>query len=182
MEGLVLCWIGEKDAQAGLIETVRAHLGSELRVNVATGFEPERPGEAWDPRRRQYETGRILKWLESRHADASKVLGLTDVDLFIPILTFVFGEAQLGGRAAVVSTARLASGNGARGRTPARRAFPEGSPSRAGARLRARPLRIPGVRHGPLAGGFGDRSERAIVLQGLPAPLRRGAPAPEVTR
>jgi archaemetzincin len=35
------------------------------------------------------------------------VLGLTDVDLFIPILTFVFGEAQLGGMAAVVSTARL---------------------------------------------------------------------------
>jgi archaemetzincin len=32
---------------------------------------------------------------------------VTDVDLFIPILTFVFGEAQVGGRTAVVSTARL---------------------------------------------------------------------------
>jgi len=114
MEGLVLCWIGEREAQAGLIETVRAHVGAELRVAVETGFEPERPGEAWDARRRQYETGRILKWLESRHVGAAKVLGLTDVDLFIPILTFVFGEAQLGGRAAVVSTARLAPGNGAR--------------------------------------------------------------------
>ena len=36
-----------------------------------------------------------------------RILGLTDADLFIPILTFVFGEAQLKGRAAVVSTARL---------------------------------------------------------------------------
>ena len=36
-----------------------------------------------------------------------KVLGVTDQDLFIPILTYVFGEAQLGGRVAVVSTARL---------------------------------------------------------------------------
>jgi len=115
VEGLVLCWIGESDAQAGLIETVREHVGTELRVPAATGFEPERPGEAWDLRRRQYETGRILKWLESRHAGAAKVLGLTDVDLFIPILTFVFGEAQLGGRAAVVSTARLLPGNGSRG-------------------------------------------------------------------
>jgi archaemetzincin len=35
------------------------------------------------------------------------VVGVTDMDLFIPVLTFVFGEAQLGGRAAVVSTARL---------------------------------------------------------------------------
>jgi len=37
---------------------------------------------------------------------------VTDVDLFIPVLTFVYGEAQLGGDAAVVSTARLASGPG----------------------------------------------------------------------
>ena len=109
-----MCWIGEREAQAGLLETVREHLGSELRVNVAAGFEPERPGEAWDARRRQYETGRILKWLEARHVEAAKVLGLTDDDLFIPILTFVFGEAQLNGRAAVVSTARLAPGDGAR--------------------------------------------------------------------
>ena len=106
MEGLVLCWIGEREAQPGLIEAVRAHLGAELRERVAPGFEPERPRAAWDARRGQYETGRILKWLESRHAGAAKVLGLTDVDLFIPILTFVFGEAQLGGRAAIVSTAR----------------------------------------------------------------------------
>ena len=115
MEGLVLCWIGEREAQRGLIDTVRAHVGAELRLRVAPGYEPERPLEAWDARRRQYETGRILKWLESRHPRAAKVLGLTDVDLFIPILTFVFGEAQLGGRAAVVSTARLAPPNGSRG-------------------------------------------------------------------
>jgi archaemetzincin len=37
----------------------------------------------------------------------TKVLGITDVDLFIPVLTFVFGEAQVDGPAAVVSTARL---------------------------------------------------------------------------
>ena len=109
-----MCWIGEREAQAGLVETVREHVGNELRVRVAIGFEPERPASAWDARRRQHETGRILKWLASRHTGAAKVLGLTDVDLFIPILTFVFGEAQLGGRAAVVSTARLAPGNGLR--------------------------------------------------------------------
>jgi archaemetzincin len=115
MAELVMCWIGQHEVQAGLIDAVRIHVGTELRVPVAAGFEPDRPAEAWDARRGQYETGRILKWLESRHAGAAKVLGLTDVDLFIPILTFVFGEAQLGGRAAVVSTARLSPGNGSRG-------------------------------------------------------------------
>jgi archaemetzincin len=35
------------------------------------------------------------------------VLGVAEVDLFIPILTFVFGEAQLEGPGAIVSTHRL---------------------------------------------------------------------------
>jgi archaemetzincin len=35
------------------------------------------------------------------------VVGVTAVDLFVPVLTYVFGEAQLGGRAVVVSTHRL---------------------------------------------------------------------------
>jgi archaemetzincin len=40
-------------------------------------------------------------------AEAPRVLALTDADLFIPALTFVFGRAQLGGRLALVSLARL---------------------------------------------------------------------------
>ena len=35
------------------------------------------------------------------------MIGVTAADLFVPVLTYVFGEAQLGGRAAVVSTHRL---------------------------------------------------------------------------
>ena len=36
-----------------------------------------------------------------------RVLGVASTDLFIPILTFVFGEAELSGQSAVFSTARL---------------------------------------------------------------------------
>jgi len=39
--------------------------------------------------------------------DAEKLLAVTDRNLFVPVLTFVFGQAQLGGRLAVVSLARL---------------------------------------------------------------------------
>jgi archaemetzincin len=68
----------------------------------------ELPASAFDARRRQHSSTRILAWMESRlPPDGSKALGLTDADLFIPILTFVFGEARLGGRAAVVSSARM---------------------------------------------------------------------------
>ena len=37
----------------------------------------------------------------------AKIVGLTNVDLFVPVLTFVFGQAQLNGPGAVVSTYRL---------------------------------------------------------------------------
>lgn len=39
--------------------------------------------------------------------DAVRVLGVTNQDLFIPMLSFVFGHAQLNGPAAVISLARL---------------------------------------------------------------------------
>lgn len=64
-----------------------------------------------DPVRKQYYSTLILKKLadQSPH-NAVKVIGLTDVDLFIPIFTYVYGEAQLGGKACIVSTYRLKEG------------------------------------------------------------------------
>ncbi|HSN89711.1 MAG TPA: peptidase M54 [Anaeromyxobacteraceae bacterium] len=95
-------------ADTRLLEHVRAHLLRAFGLPVTLGEGPGRPTVAFDPRRRQWSSTGILRWLLERAPDGAKVLGLTDVDLFIPILTFVFGEAQLGGVAAVVSTARLA--------------------------------------------------------------------------
>lgn len=68
-------------------------------------FDPE---QAFDPARGQYDSRVLLaRLLEETPDDVDRVLGVVGVDLFIPILTFVFGEAQLDGRAAVVSTHRL---------------------------------------------------------------------------
>jgi archaemetzincin len=64
--------------------------------------------EAFDPNRVQYNSSLILRQLITKPPlDAEKILGVLGVDLFIPILTFVFGEAQLKGIGAVVSTHRL---------------------------------------------------------------------------
>jgi archaemetzincin len=67
---------------------------------------------AFHPNRNQYHSTPILEQL-ARNAptDAIKVLALVQVDLFIPILTHVYGEAQLGGKACVVSTIRLNEGH-----------------------------------------------------------------------
>ena len=63
---------------------------------------------AHDPNRNQYHSTKILARLaELAPPTALKVLAITEVDLFIPILTHVYGEAQLGGKACIVSTCRL---------------------------------------------------------------------------
>ncbi|BDG07377.1 peptidase M54 [Anaeromyxobacter paludicola] len=94
-----------------MLEHVRAHLTGAFRAEVALHHDPRRPADAWDARRRQHSSKKMLSFLlEQGPPPPARVLGITDQDLFIPILTFVFGEAQLGGRAAVVSTARLDDG------------------------------------------------------------------------
>lgn len=64
------------------------------------------PGAAFDPRRRQYHSTRLLAQLGELET-GGKVLGVADVDLFVPVLTFVFGEARLGGPTALFSARRL---------------------------------------------------------------------------
>ena len=63
---------------------------------------------AYHEDRDQYHSTAILEKLTALSPPhVVKVLGIAQVDLFIPILTHVFGEAQLGGTACVVSTFRL---------------------------------------------------------------------------
>lgn len=65
-------------------------------------------GFAYDSLRGQYHSTAILKQLRKLPAGESwRVLGVTDADLFIPILTFVFGEAQLGPAGATVAVASM---------------------------------------------------------------------------
>lgn len=67
---------------------------------------------AFHPNRNQYHSTPILEQLAQKApAGAIKVLALVEVDLFIPILTHVYGEAQLGGKACIVSTIRLNEGH-----------------------------------------------------------------------
>lgn len=69
---------------------------------------------AYHPNRNQYHSTSILDQLALKApGDAIKVLAITQVDLFIPILTHVYGEAQLGGKACIVSTIRLNEGHSA---------------------------------------------------------------------
>jgi archaemetzincin len=91
-----------------LIERIPAKLEHIFKVEarirrVSLDMEP-----FYHRKRAQYHSSGFLKKLHGmREGGEEKVIGVTDLDLFAPVLTFVFGEAQLGGPAAVLSTHRL---------------------------------------------------------------------------
>jgi archaemetzincin len=88
-------------------EALAAGLSREVTASCriagpAGGHAPLLPG------REQADADVLLAALEARSMDHDAVLlGVTDQDLAIPIFTFVFGRARSGGRAAVISLARL---------------------------------------------------------------------------
>jgi archaemetzincin len=66
--------------------------------------------EFYDAGRRQYNGDKLLREIDSIKSNKfSKTIGLFNVDLFIPILTHIFGQAQLGGNTAIASLYRLSN-------------------------------------------------------------------------
>jgi archaemetzincin len=95
-------------AEALSMELLSLEIESLLHCPVVLGEGLRNVDLAYDPSRDQYNSRRLLEMLHTlRPPEADRILGVTGLDLFIPVLTFVFGEAQLQGPASVVSYFRL---------------------------------------------------------------------------
>jgi archaemetzincin len=105
MQALHIIPVGS--VELALLDRLAAFLAARLRVSCHVEESALDPSFAWEPKRNQYWSTAILKRLLEKSSDEVHVLGVTGVDTFVPVLTFVFGEAQIGGRAALVSTYRL---------------------------------------------------------------------------
>ena len=93
----------------GLLDHLGAALAKIFRISCRVQAQPEiDAGFAHDARRNQYHATQVLRRIRDieREEDV-RAIGITRLDLFVPILTFVFGEAELGGRCALVSLHRL---------------------------------------------------------------------------
>jgi len=91
-----------------VLKIVAAHVSGYL--DLPTCFLPQMaiPPECLDERRGQYDAAKLINHLKDRSFDGcTKVLALLDADLFVPIFTHIFGEAQQGGSHAVISLFRL---------------------------------------------------------------------------
>jgi archaemetzincin len=98
--------IGDVDNE--LLEYLTLTLPGMLNATCALLPQTLDPRPSYNADRRQYHSTNLLARLEKLSRGArEKVLGITAIDLFIPIFTFVFGEAQVGGPLALMSIHRL---------------------------------------------------------------------------
>ena len=106
MKKLQLLPVGNPDAR--LLEWLRQALAEKFRVPAEILAPALDPAFAVHAERQQFHSSEILGAMQ-RHInkDTWRLLGITERDLYIPILTFVFGEAQMGGTSSIVSYHRL---------------------------------------------------------------------------
>jgi len=101
---LISCDHFEKDVTDNIVEAI-IHEFQHPVVFKEYDFDL---GNFYSPGRRQYDANSIIKEVSNKILpDSFKKIGLFRVDLFIPILTYIFGQAILNGNTGIVSIYRL---------------------------------------------------------------------------
>lgn len=87
-----------------IVRDLKRYFNTEINIislnhNIENAFSKER---------NQYFSSQILFDISDLTSGyPGKIISVTEVDLFVPVLTFVFGEAQLNGKHAIISVCRL---------------------------------------------------------------------------
>lgn len=103
---LYLIPVGEVEER--ILEILKSPLKEKFGFEVELEKSIPIPQNSYDPLRKQFNSVPILKKLEEiAPKDAFRVLGILDVDLYTEGLNFIFGQANLSGRLALISIIRL---------------------------------------------------------------------------
>ncbi|MCZ2077826.1 MAG: archaemetzincin family Zn-dependent metalloprotease [Bryobacterales bacterium] len=98
----------ETEPDLAVLDRLSASLAGVFGISCRVLDTVIDPAFALDPARNQYHSTAILQAMQPLvRKPGTHLLAVTPVDLYVPILTFVFGEAQLSGPCALVSTHRL---------------------------------------------------------------------------
>lgn len=93
-----------------LLDQVAVSVEREFLHQVRFREQHKDLNEYFDPTRRQYHGNKLLQLVDSiADVNSVKTIGMFTVDLFIPILTYIFGQAYLNGRSGIVSGYRLSN-------------------------------------------------------------------------
>ena len=106
MNAMYVIALGNVDGEA--LAAIELCLWRAFGVEVRRLPPIHQPVRAYNAQRGQYSSVEVLRALTGMvPPDGIRLLGVTEKDLFIPMLSFVFGQAQVNGKLAVLSLARL---------------------------------------------------------------------------
>ncbi len=106
MKKILIVPIGSVDAD--ILKSIVNALEKIFHSRVELGKEIPIPQDSYDSKRRQYHSTIILRKMQVvKPKNFDLMLGVTDVDLYVPQLNFVFGEADVSSGITVISLARL---------------------------------------------------------------------------
>ena len=103
MEKLNIIPIGKIDQK--ILDYLKIELRKKFGIEVEIAEPMEKPDYAYNPQRRQYHSTAILEKISK--LTNGVILGVVDLDLYVPDLNFVFGEAAPLMRMAIISLVRL---------------------------------------------------------------------------
>ena len=103
---ICLAAVGEVDKK--ILLYLQSELENVFEKEVKLVNTMEHPDYAYNPKRDQYHSSKILEKIkQEKFKDCDRILGVGDVDMYVPSLNFVFGEADFYDRVAVISLVRL---------------------------------------------------------------------------
>jgi archaemetzincin len=103
-----LCLLAGEGVDRSVLELMKEVLLATYEFDRTAIMDFDEPEGTFVPKREQHDSAATLKSVLAAAPPAcGRVLGVTRKDLCTPVLSFVFGQAQLGGLGAVVSLARL---------------------------------------------------------------------------
>jgi archaemetzincin len=89
-----------------IMDELKGRVGGIFHCPVEIEADFIDSAQAYNPERKQYFSSKLLASLKKSERD-ERVVGIADVDLYVPRLNFVFGEADIVSRTAIVSLYRL---------------------------------------------------------------------------
>lgn len=91
-----------------ILHYTQKELEDRFNVKIDVGRQLEDPAYAYHKQKKQYHSTKILRRIHKLGLTGyDRILGIVDVDLYVPERTFVFGEAVIKNKVAVISLTRL---------------------------------------------------------------------------
>jgi archaemetzincin len=88
------------------MEELKDRIGGVFHCPVEIEADVIDLSQAYNSERKQYFSSKLIASLKKKSQD-KRVVGIADIDLYVPRLNFVFGEADMASGTAIVSLCRL---------------------------------------------------------------------------